>query len=110
MTVKSLLLTGALALGSLTVANAKTYDIVLSQPTTAGTVQLKPGEYHIKVDGNNAVFTSMDTSKKYTAPVKVQDTGKKFSQTAVDTTNKNGTDQIQTIELGGSSTQLDFGE
>jgi len=110
MTTRSLILAGALAVSSLTIANAKTYDIVLSSPATAGKVQLKAGEYRVKVEGNSAVFTSVDSAKKFTAPVKVQNTGKKFSETAVDTSTKGGTDHIQSIELGGSTTQLDFGE
>ena len=110
MTTRTLLLTGALALSSLTLANAKSYDIVLSSPTMAGNVQLKPGEYQMKVQGSNAVFTNVETAKKFTAPVKIEKTGKKFGQTAVDTSTKSGNDKIQSIELGGSDTRLDFGE
>ncbi len=106
---KSLILIGALALTSL-IASAKTYDIALSSPALAGTVQLAPGEYHMKVVGNNATFTSVDSDKSYTVPVKIEQAPKKFDQTAVDTTNANGADHIQSIELGGSTTKLEFGE
>jgi len=106
---KSLLLTGAFALFSL-VASAKTYDIALTGPAMAGSVQLAPGEYHVKVVGNNAVFTDQNNFKQFTAPVKVVKTAGKFDTTAVDSNKQNGTDRIQKIELGGSNTELDFSD
>lgn len=108
MTTKSILLIGTLALASL--ASAKTYDIVLSSPAKAGSLQLAAGEYSLKVKGSSAVFTNVETGKSFTAPVKMQDAGKKFENTAVDTTKENGNDKITTIELGGSSTELQLGE
>jgi hypothetical protein len=108
MTTKSLLLIGTLALAG--IASAKSYDIILSSPAKAGSVQLAAGEYSLKVQGNNAVFTNVDTGKRFTTAVKSEDAGKKFDATAVDTTNSNGSDQITAIELGGSSTKLEMGE
>ena len=108
MTMKSLLLIGTLALAG--IASAKSYDIVLSGPAKAGSVQLAAGEYSLKVQGANAVFTNVETGKSFTAPVKLQDAGKKFSTTAIDSTSQNGEDQITAIELGGSSTKLEMGE
>jgi len=110
MTTKSVLLTGALVLCSFSMGFAKSYDLVFSSAVKAGNLELKPGEYTLKVKGNNAVFTNVETAKSFTAPVKVQNTGKKFDVTAVDTNNQNGASTIQKIELGGSDTQLDFGE
>ena len=106
---KSLILTGAVALFSL-IASAKSYEIALSDPAYAGNVQLKAGEYTLKVKGNNAVFTSQDTYKTFTAPVKIEQTPSKFDQTAVDTNKQDGSDHIKRIQLGGSATQLDFSE
>lgn len=103
-----LLLVGALTLASLSLASAKTYDIVFTQPSKAGSVQLTPGEYRLKVEGANAVFTNLDSNKKFTVPVKVQNSDKKFDQTAVDTTDANGTSTVESIELGGSTTKLGF--
>jgi hypothetical protein len=108
MNAKSLLVIGTLALAG--IASAKSYDIILSAPAKAGNVQLAAGEYSLKVQGANAIFTNVETGKRFTAAVKLQDAGKKFSTTAVDSNNQNGTDQITTIELGGSSTMLELGE
>jgi hypothetical protein len=104
MNAKSLFLIGTLALAG--VANAKSYDIVLGAPAKAGSAHLAAGEYSLKVEGNTAIFTSVETGKKVSAAVKVQDSGKKFDQTAVDSTG----DQITAIELGGSSKKLEMGE
>ncbi len=106
---KSLILTGAVALFSL-IASAKSYEIALSGPTMAGNVQLAPGAYRVHVKGDTATFINEDTMKSYTAPVKIEQAQQKFDQTAVDTNQQNGSNHIQAIELGGSSTKLDFSE
>jgi hypothetical protein len=108
MTTKSLLLIGTLALAG--IASAKSYDIVLSSSVKAGNVQLAAGEYTLKVQGSNAVFTNVDTGKSFTTAVKAQDAGKKFNATAVDSNTKDGSEKITSIELGGSSTILELGE
>jgi hypothetical protein len=111
MTTKSILITGALALASFTAASAKTYDFSLDSPTKVGTVELKPGQYRVKVDGSNAVFMPTDGSKSVTAPVKIENADQKFSQTMVLThNNSNGTDNLKEIDLGGSHNKLAFGD
>jgi hypothetical protein len=108
MTIKSLLLIGTLALAG--IASAKTYDITLSKPTKAGSLELAAGEYSVNVLGNIAVFTNVETGKKFIAAVKAEDTGKKFDATAVDCSTKDGADHITSVELGGSNTKLELGE
>lgn len=103
-----LLMIGALALSTLSLASAKTYDIMLTQAAKAGSVQLAAGEYRLKVEGDNAIFTNVDSNKKVTVPVKIQSTEKKFQVTAVDTNDANGSNQVESIELGGSTTKLGF--
>jgi maltose-binding protein MalE len=106
--MKKLALVGVMALSCLSIASAKSYELTLSGPTKAGTVQLKPGLYRLKIDGSNAVFTQVENEQSFTVPVKVENTEKKFDQTRVDATKNNGTDVIQDIELGGSKTKLEF--
>jgi hypothetical protein len=110
MTTKSLLLTGALALASLTIANAKTYELIFSGPTQAGNVQMTAGEYKLKLDGSNAIFTNLETSKSYTIPVKVGHTQKKYDVTQTETTKAGSVESIKAIDLAGSDTQLQFSE
>jgi hypothetical protein len=110
MRIRSLMFTGALALSSMAVLSAKSYEIMLTAPSQAGVLQLAKGEYRVKLEGGNAVFTSMRDGKKYTTPVKVENAQTKFEQTAVEATDQDGTSRIRAIELGGSTTQLDFGD
>ena len=108
MTIKSLLLIGTLALAG--IASAKTYDVTLSAPAKAGSLQLAAGEYAVNVLGSIAVFTNVETGKKFIAAVTAEDAGKKFDVTAVDCSVKNGSERISSVELGGSSTKLELGE
>jgi len=110
MRLSTVILTGVLALGSLPLLSAKSYDIVIDSPAKAGILQLAPGKYKVKLVGTSAVFTNRDTGKKLTAPVKVKNAPDKFEYTAVDTTNKNGATRLKAIDLGGSTTELDFGD
>ncbi len=110
MTAKSLLIVGAMGLASLSIASAKSYDIVISDATMAGSTQLQPGEYKLKIEGSQAVFTDVQTSKSWTAPVKVQNVDKKFGQTVVETTQQGDMAHIDAIDLAGSNTKLAFGQ
>jgi hypothetical protein len=110
MNGKSLLIVGALSLASLGIASAKSYDLVLSAPAMAGTTELKPGEYKLKVDGSQAVITDQQNAKSVTVPVKVQNSDKKFDYTTVESSKQGGMDTIQAIDLGGSNTRLSLGQ
>jgi hypothetical protein len=109
MNTKSFLIAGALMLASLGIVSAKSYSFSLSSPAMAGTTQLKAGEYTVKVEGANAIFTTSN-SKQITVPVKIQHNGQKYDQTAVEVQNKDGVDTIHEIMLGGSDTKVELGE
>jgi hypothetical protein len=109
MTGKSLLTLGALTLATVGLASAKSYDVDLVANAKAGTVELKPGEYKLKVEGSQATFTDQN-GKSVTVPVKVENSDKKFSDTRIETANQNGMDTIQAIDLGGSETRLNLGQ
>ena len=106
--MKKLLSIGVLTLLSLSILCAKTYTITIISPTKAGSAQLKPGDYKVKVEGSNAVFTEVNSSKSVTTPVKVENGDKKYDDTRVQITKDGGTDRLDDIELGGSKTKLEF--
>ncbi len=110
MTNKLPLLIGALALSTLAMAGPKSYSVALSTPTKAGSVQLAPGDYKVKVEGSNAIFTDEHTGASFTVPVKVENAETKFNSTTLDTKTEGSTAQIVTIGLGGSKVRLDFGK
>jgi|SRR5580704_14361409 hypothetical protein len=103
------LLIAVFALASLAFAGVKSYDVTISKPSKAGSLQLVPGTYKLKVDGGNAVFTDAKHHDFSTA-VKVENGSKKFAFTSVDSTETGSTEQIHSITLGGSTTKIDFGE
>jgi len=107
--MRKLFTVGMLALCSLTIASAKSYELTLSGVTKVGSIELKPGQYTLKIAGNNAVFTSEETAKSFTTAVKVENTDKKFDTTQVNASKEGSTDVVKEIELGGSKTKLDFG-
>ena len=111
MKFKSLLASGALILSLAAIASAKTWDIAVDSATKVGSVMLPAGSYTLKLDNNQALFTS-DTGKKFTVPVKVQAKAspKKYDQTQVLTQKQGATNVIQSIDLSGTTQQLDFGE
>jgi hypothetical protein len=109
MTIKSILMVGVLALSTLSLASAKSYEITLSSPSKVGHMQLAAGAYKLTFDGNKAVFTNQSTDKQVTADVKIDTVEKKFDVTAVDTTKTGDVEQINAIEIGGSKTKLEFG-
>jgi outer membrane lipoprotein-sorting protein len=108
MKTPTILLTAALAIFTLSVASAKTYDILLSQPTKAGNLTLKPGEYRLNVNGTKVVFTDVQTTKSFKTDVKVENSDVKFDDTKIDSSSEGSTSVIKDIELGGSKTKIDF--
>ena len=108
MTKRSLLLLGVLAMFSLPIASAKSYSIALTGPTVVGGTQLPAGEYTLKVEGSNAVLTNVNTDKSVTAPIKIENATKKYDVTSVETTVEGSAQHIVDIQLGGSTTKLDF--
>lgn len=108
MTRKSLFMAGVLAVFALSTASAKTYEIVLSTPTKAGNVLLKAGEYTLKLAGSKATFIQVDSDKSFTVDVKVENADKKFDETRIDSTKEGDTSVITDIQLGGSTTKLEF--
>lgn len=110
MTTKSLLIVGALSLASLGIASAKSYDIMLSDPAMVGNTMLQPGQYQLKVEGSQAVFTDVQSSKSWTAPVKLQNGNRKFDETMVESSRQGDMAHINSIDLAGSNTKLEFGQ
>ena len=108
MNAKSFLILGALTLASFGIASAKSYDIVLSDPAMAGSTVLQPGEYKLKIEGNQATFTDVQSQKAVTVSVKVENSGQKFQETRVETSHQGDMDHINAIDLGGSASKLNF--
>lgn len=108
MTIKSLLLVGFVSACSLALAGTKSYDVVFDQQSVVGTLQLAPGEYRLKVENGTATFTDVRTNKSVSAPAKVETGTEKFAHTAVNVFREGKTDRVAAIQLGGSTTKVEF--
>ncbi|MGP0074067.1 MAG: hypothetical protein ACLPWF_19315 [Bryobacteraceae bacterium] len=106
MSTRSLLMVGAMTIASLNIASAKSYDIVLNAPAKAGTTELKPGEYKVKIEGSQAVFTNVQSNISVSVPAQVENAQKKFPYTSLETTSQDGMDNIQAIDLADSNTRV----
>jgi hypothetical protein len=110
MTAKSLTLVLALAASTVTIASAKSWNIYVDQSAQAGSLTLPAGNYSVKVNGDTATFRNQDTAKMYTAPAKIENVAKKYSDTAVESVKEGDTEKIQAIDLGGTTQRLEFGQ
>ena len=109
MRTRTLLAGGALFLSLVAIGSAKSWDIMVDSATKAGNVVLPAGNYSVKLNNNQALFTS-ESGKKYTVAVKVENAAKKYDQTTVQTEKQGDAQVIQSIDLGGTTEKLDFGE
>jgi uncharacterized cupredoxin-like copper-binding protein len=108
--IKRLLATLALlcfALSAGTVPSGKQYSITFAKPVQVGSVKLAAGDYKLKVDGATATFVN-SRKKEFTAPVKVEQAGKKASMTAVETKDENGVSQVTAIDIVGADFKFVF--
>ena len=108
MKLKTLVLAGVMAIFTMSIAFAKTYDISFSSPTKVGNVQLKAGDYRMSVNGTKATFTDVNTLKTVSTDVKVETTDTKFDTTKIDATTDGRTSVVKDIELEGSKVKIDF--
>jgi hypothetical protein len=96
-----------LALVSVSLASAKSYTITLSDPCLAGTTQLKPGKYTLKLDGSKVSLID-HRGNTIEAPLKVETVDRKFGQTAIEISKVDGSNRLQAITLAGSKAKVVF--
>ncbi|MBS1854999.1 MAG: hypothetical protein JST11_06520 [Acidobacteria bacterium] len=96
-----------IALLTVGLAAAKNYNFSMYDTAKAGSVQLKPGDYKVKVDGSK--ITVMDSDgNRIDAKATLQPVEKKYDQTAVAMKKASDGNEIQYIELGGTKDKLVF--
>jgi hypothetical protein len=102
MSKKILLTLAVFALAA--VANAKSYSIMLFEPSLIGGTELKPGEYKLELKDEKVVIRS--GKRVGEAPVKVENTDNKYASTTVRYSNGDGKYRIKEILLGGTNLRL----
>ena len=96
-----------LALLAACLASAKNYTFIVREATQAGSVELKPGEYTVKVASSQVVLVDNDGHRIDVAAT-VEATDRKFDQTSVWTLKTDGINRLESIELGGSNNKVVF--
>ena len=96
-----------LALLAVCLASAKNYNFIISEPTYAGSAQLKPGVYTVKVDGSQVVLINSEGQRMDEA-AKVEATDQKYDDTSVLISKTDGTCRIESVRLGGARNQVVF--
>jgi len=96
-----------LAVASLALA-AKSYDVTFSAPAVLGSVQVPAGQYQLKFDGSKVTLTSAKNGKRVDTMAAVQSGNKKFTETIVQSKRVDGKDLVDEIQIGGTTTALDF--
>ena len=88
-------------LACLAAGKDKQYELVVSRPLQAGSVQLNKGKYQLEVDGTTAVLYQ-GKKELGKVPVRSEEAVKKIEFTSVDTAG----DKVTAFELGGTKTKL----
>ena len=88
-------------------ANAATYKVTLSQPSTLKGKELKAGEYKLNVDASKV--TVVNGKESVEVPVTVESVDQKYESTSV---RYVGTEKpkITEIRIGGTKTKLVFND
>lgn len=87
--------------------SGKTYSFSVKDPTVAGSTQLKPGEYRLKVDGAQVVLTDKD-GKVIDTSARLEPVERRFAQTAILSNDSDGAHRIVSIQLADSMYSVVF--
>lgn len=87
---------------------AKTYTFTISDKIVAGNTALKPGEYHVRLNGSEAVVTYQD-GKQLDLTATVETAEHKFDGTSLRSVmSDDGTNRLLSVQLGGTTYKLVF--
>jgi len=103
-----MLCVGVLILSTFALARAKSYDVSFSEPMKAGNVTIDPGQYRLMIEGSNAIFGNTRDGKAFTVPVKMESSNTKFAYPAWQTLDQGGAKILESMDLGGTTTKLEF--
>jgi hypothetical protein len=92
------------ALLTMAFAGTKSFTISLPETINIGGATLKPGEYQAELQDQKLIIKHGHESAA--TAVKVETAGKKFSNTSVSYAKENGTNKIESIQVGGTNMKV----
>ena len=95
------------ALLTVSVVGAKNYSFTMTEPTQAGSVELRPDAYTLKVEGSQVLLIN-SVGHQIEVMAKIETTDQKFNETAVFISKVDGVNRIQSIELAGTKSRIVF--
>lgn len=108
MRTKWLITFAVAAVSVASAARMKSYEITFDRPAMVGNVQLPAGQYSMKVDATTIHFKNLETGKTADATGKVATATEKFDGTGSVSENSNGSLKVKEIDLGGTTTKIQF--
>ena len=87
---------------------AKSFDITFSAPAVLGGATVPAGQYQLKFDGAKVTLINASSGKHFDTIAIVQNGSTKFADTIVQAKRVDGKDLVDEIQLGGTTTALDF--
>ena len=98
-----------LALTSIALAGTKRYDVTFGSPAVLNGMEVESGQYQLSFDGSKVTLVNSNSHKSFeTTASAVQNSGKKYNETIVQSKHVNGKDLVSEIQIGGTKTALDF--
>jgi hypothetical protein len=108
MSVKSLLMTGALALASVPLVYGASFEVVFATPVQVDNSILAPGAYRVQAKHGGAEFTNVNTGTIYNLPATVEHLTTKNHSENVVMSYRNGMARLHSVQVGGHATNLQF--
>jgi|SRR5581483_2416554 len=96
------------AVMGLSVASAKSYQVILDSASKAGSATLKPGRYEVAVDSSKVRFRDLSSGKSTETEGKLVNSDRKFANTSINSSKDGAVSEIHEITLGGTATKIVF--
>ena len=99
---------GLAALATADKPEGKKYQVSFHEAVKVGSTELRAGEYHLVLGSPKVHFIHINSGDEFEIEATIHTADKKFSTTAIGTTQVDGAKKLSSIELGGSTTRVAF--
>lgn len=97
-----------LALAGASIASAKSYSVIISQPFVVGSTTLTAGHYKLDLEGSKVLFLDSENKTAAQASVKVENEQQKYGGTIIESKQVGDQKRITAIGLAGTQIKVVF--